>query len=257
MYQKLLFLSSLWLGTIFLQDSVVYSQQREQKQQVSSQQTNQKQIEESTENVSISPPIIELKAPINDSSVSELLFQLHIVRRIYADNPQRFKKVILLINSGGGEMNAVKTAYEHLKNLPFTLHTHNMAEASSSAAAIYCAGDIRTASPNAVFILHYPTFSGGINVYSENQSLTIHEEMKSHSRFFEKVTSDCTNLSKEQVKNTLQKETVYNLNEALEVDLVQETSYPSEAINNPCHYSVIYSQNNRVASKMNSCFAPN
>lgn len=257
MYKKLLFITSLLLGTVSIQDSVVHAQQRDQEQQVLSQQTNPREVEEPKDNNSISPPIIELTAPIQDDSVAVLLSELAYLRRLYLETNQAFDKVILIINSSGGNMQAGQTAYEHLKNLPFTLHTHNIAESSSVASTMYCAGDIRTTSPNAYFMLHYSTI-GGASMYGDSQSLATHERMKNYSRFFERVTSNCTNLSEEEVKNTLQKGTVYDVDEASEVSLIQEVSYPSEAMNNTCYHSVIFYQAGRVSLRnIVNCFKTN
>jgi ATP-dependent protease ClpP protease subunit len=176
---------------------------------------------------------IKLSGEIDHYLVSKLSTVLSVVANLGIIN-----NILLIINSPGGDTNAGITAYEYLKNLPFTIHTHNINEVSSAASFIYCAGDTKTASPHSRFVLHYSrmTVNGEFSQYQIEQ---LPERMRIDNNFIEEVTESCTNLSNTETVRALEEDSIYSASEAVEIGLAEKIQFPSEMLGQSCFFASI------------------
>lgn len=67
---------------------------------------------------------------------------------------QGAEKIVLLISSPGGQVNAGVTLYKFLKRIPVELYTHNYGNVDSIAVAIFCAGKKRFCVKDGKFFIH-------------------------------------------------------------------------------------------------------
>jgi ATP-dependent protease ClpP protease subunit len=73
------------------------------------------------------------------------------VTRKVADGATR---IVLTISSPGGQVKSAIRAFEELKSLPAELVTHGSGEVASMGAALYLAGEWRTAHADTTFLVH-------------------------------------------------------------------------------------------------------
>lgn len=130
--------------------------------------------------------------------------------------------ILLVINSFGGKYSVGIATYNYLSNLPVTLRTHNIAATSSAAVLLYCAGDVRTASPNSHFLLHNGQLSPG-------SGLTVAEVEANYSIFqlqigvMHEVIADCTNRPIRDIESLLNgTELLLDASSAEQFGLVEE-----------------------------------
>jgi ATP-dependent protease ClpP protease subunit len=68
-------------------------------------------------------------------------------------------RVVLAIQTEGGEISSGMRLYERLRQAPFELVTHAVAEVSSMGIPLYLAGEIRRAGPQCQFSFHRPAIT--------------------------------------------------------------------------------------------------
>ncbi len=90
---------------------------------------------------------------INDETVSEVVSHLDGLAN------QGIERVVLAINTMGGNINAGMHLYERLRAMPFHLVTHGVGLVASMGVSIYMAGEERLAGPQCQFLLHPATFT--------------------------------------------------------------------------------------------------
>ena len=140
--------------------------------------------------------------------------------------------ILLVINSSGGKINVGVAAYNYLSKLPVRLRTHNIANTSSAAILLYCAGDIRTASHNSYFLVHNGQLSPG-------SGLTIAEVSASRDifqlqiNFMHEIIANCTDKTEHDIESILKgTELLLNSTEAKDFGLVDEVKDIAEDIAN-------------------------
>jgi ATP-dependent protease ClpP protease subunit len=90
---------------------------------------------------------------INDESVAVALSHLDGLAE------EEIGRVVLAIQTKGGEINAGMRLYERLRAAPFQLVTHAVAEVSSMGIPLYLAGEVRRAGPQCQFSFHRPSIT--------------------------------------------------------------------------------------------------
>jgi ATP-dependent Clp protease, protease subunit len=92
--------------------------------------------------------VIRFFSDVNPGSVGLLL------QTVDSQYKAGYRKFIILISSGGGDLLSGFMAYNYLKGLPIEVTTFNVGNVDSSASIIYCAGSKRYAVPEARFVIH-------------------------------------------------------------------------------------------------------
>jgi ATP-dependent protease ClpP protease subunit len=90
---------------------------------------------------------------INEQSVGLALTQIDELAE------QGVGRVVLAIQTKGGEINSGMRLYERLRQASFELVTHAVAEVSSMGIPLYLAGEIRRAGPLCRFSFHRPAIT--------------------------------------------------------------------------------------------------
>jgi ATP-dependent Clp protease protease subunit len=71
-------------------------------------------------------------------------------------------RVVLMMHTLGGDINAGMRLYERLRAMPFALITHGVGVVASMGVPIYLAGEERLAGPQCEFLLNRPGKVGGV-----------------------------------------------------------------------------------------------
>ena len=144
-----------------------------------------------------------------------------------------FKDFLLVINSSGGDLDTGIAAYNYLESLPITLRTHNIAQTSSAATLIYCAGDIRTASYHSSFLLHNGTSTYPSQLTPREIAGSV-EHIQMKQQFSRSIISACTGEREREIERIFDAESVFNAFDAQRLGLVHEvrniTSEPANSI---------------------------
>lgn len=94
---------------------------------------------------------INLLGPITSASMAEVVRTAQDAVLVGADEIQ------IAISSGGGKVYAARFAVNALRSLPIKVSTVAMSDVSSSAVALFCAGETRYVAPGATIYLHQLT----------------------------------------------------------------------------------------------------
>lgn len=94
---------------------------------------------------------INLLSPITSASMADLVSAAQDAVIVGAEEVQ------IRISSGGGKVYAARFAVNALAALPIRVTTVAMSDVSSSAVALYCAGEERVVAPGASIYLHQLT----------------------------------------------------------------------------------------------------
>lgn len=95
--------------------------------------------------------IMPFTVNINGDFAPELVGSL---ANAFQQIPQGTQRLIININSGGGAVLSAIAVYNMIKQMPYTVETHNMSDVSSAAILPFLAGSIRTAEPISRFMFH-------------------------------------------------------------------------------------------------------
>ncbi|GAA3584532.1 hypothetical protein GCM10023078_10520 [Gibbsiella greigii] len=160
-----------------------------------------------------------------------------------ADTYPHTEKVVLYINSSGGDMDAGYAIYTALKHSPVKLETVNVAMTGSAATLIYCATDARYATPLSHFLLHPSATSNiGKDFVKPDEARLMAEENDIYNQLFFDIYRSCTRLPAPQIKNILSAE-----NNRLMPDVVKATEYGlvTKGIKEKERYDVSYFINDK------------
>lgn len=94
---------------------------------------------------------INLLGPITSASMAEVVRTAQDAVLVGVDELQ------ISISSGGGKVYAARFAVNALRALPIKISTVAMSDVSSSAVALFCAGETRYVAPGATIYLHQLT----------------------------------------------------------------------------------------------------
>lgn len=160
---------------------------------------------------------IYFSGEVNDESAINIIAAVTEI----ADTFPHAEKVVLYINSSGGDMDAGYTIYAALKNSPIKLETVNAAMTGSAATMIYCAADARYATPLSHFLLH-PSAAANIgkDYVKPDEARLLAEQNDMYNQLFFDIYRSCTRLPAPQIKNILSAE-----NNRLMPDIVKATEY--------------------------------
>jgi ATP-dependent Clp protease protease subunit len=132
-------------------------------------------------------------------------------------------RVVLMLHTLGGNINAGMRLYERLRAVPFTLVTHGVGVVASMGVPIYLAGEERLAGPACEFLLHRATFTAqegkefDIPLLEERLAMLEANEQRTRS-----VYEDRTPLTGAQVDALKAADTAMGAHEAMGHGIVHE-----------------------------------
>lgn len=145
---------------------------------------------------------INFTADVTPKSASELS---SIIDEINVNYP-KLKKILLYINSGGGDMDSGRLAYWSVKNSHIPITTIDVSMTASAATLIYCGADERYALPGSHFILHPASVTLTSGDAKPNDIDIINRNITMGNEFFKETYKQCTSLSDAELKSILYSE---------------------------------------------------
>jgi ATP-dependent Clp protease protease subunit len=160
--------------------------------------------------------IVFLGVQIDDVSANDVMAQL-----LYLESEDPDRDINIYINSPGGSFTALTAIYDTMMYIRPDVSTVCLGQAASAAAVLLGAGTKgkRFAVPNARILIHQPSGSG------EGQSSDIEiqaNEIMRMRALLEKMLSDHTGRTQEQVRKDINRDKILTAEEAKEYGLIDE-----------------------------------
>jgi ATP-dependent Clp protease, protease subunit len=160
--------------------------------------------------------IVFLGVQIDDVSANDVMAQL-----LYLESEDPDRDINIYINSPGGSFTALTAIYDTMQFVRPDISTVCLGQAASAAAVLLAAGGKgkRFAVPNARILIHQPSGQG------EGQSSDIEiqaREIMRMNNLLEKMLSDHTGRSTEQVRNDIKRDKILTSDEAVEYGMIDE-----------------------------------
>ncbi len=132
-------------------------------------------------------------------------------------------KLIVLISSGGGDIDSAIRIYNYLKALPIVVETIGLSQVDSAANIIFLAGQRRSAVKRCRFFLHEGTFTIG----NPTAPLGVHEEtlsiLKSLSMRHVDILTTELGKNPEEVRVLLNEGKILDIDAAISLGLVHQS----------------------------------
>ena len=160
--------------------------------------------------------IVFLGVQIDDVSANDVMAQL-----LYLESEDPDRDINIYINSPGGSFTALTAIYDTMQFVRPDISTVCLGQAASAAAVLLAAGakGKRFAVPNARILIHQPSGQG------EGQSSDIEiqaREIMRMNHLLEKMLSDHTGQTIEQVRNDIKRDKILTADEAVQYGLIDE-----------------------------------
>jgi ATP-dependent Clp protease protease subunit len=160
--------------------------------------------------------IVFLGVQIDDVSANDVMAQL-----LYLESEDPDRDINIYINSPGGSFTALTAIYDTMQFVRPDISTVCLGQAASAAAVLLAAGakGKRFAVPNARILIHQPSGSG------EGQSSDIEiqaREIMRMNNLLEKMLSDATGQTVDQVRNDIKRDKILTAAEAVTYGLIDE-----------------------------------
>jgi ATP-dependent Clp protease, protease subunit len=158
-------------------------------------------------------------ATIDDENVATAVAQLDALAA------QNVSRVVLVLHTIGGNINAGMRLYERLREMPFALVTHAVGLVASMGIPIFLAGDERRAGPECEFLLHRAAFTAeagkqfDIPLLKERLAMLEADEQRTRA-----IYEDRTSLTGEQVEALKAAETSMGAHEAAGHGIVHQVT---------------------------------
>ncbi len=159
--------------------------------------------------------IIFLGTPITDDVANAVMAQLICLESMEPD-----RDIEIYINSPGGSFTAMTTIYDTMQFIKPDVRTVCMGQAASAAAVLLSAGapGKRLAVPNARILIHQPYTEG---TYGQASDIEIQaNEILRMRSLLEKMLSEHSGRSLEQVRNDIERDKILTTQEAIDYGLV-------------------------------------
>ena len=159
--------------------------------------------------------IIFLGTPITDDVANAVMAQLICLESMEPD-----RDIEIYINSPGGSFTAMTTIYDTMQFIKPDVRTVCMGQAASAAAVLLAAGapGKRLAVPNARILIHQPYTEG---TYGQASDIEIQaNEILRMRALLEKMLSEHSGRSIEQVRNDIERDKILTTQEAIDYGLV-------------------------------------
>ena len=129
--------------------------------------------------------------------------------------------------SGGGDVIAAIGAYNELRRLSVTIHSHNAGACDSSVILPFMAGSHRTACPSSSFFFHQIQWSFQSATGLQATLVTEASKLMEHyTNIIARTVSADSKFSEDEVKSMMQVGTLVHPKEALKMKLVHAIDEP-------------------------------
>ena len=161
--------------------------------------------------------VIFLGTPISDDIANAVMAQLLCLQSMDAD-----RQISIYLNSPGGSFTALTAIYDTMRYIKPEIQTICLGQAASAAALILAGGTKgkRLALPNSRILIHQPATEGG---YGQSSDLEIQaREIMRIRSLMEKMLSDDTGQSLEQVSKDIERDKYLTAEQALEYGIIDD-----------------------------------
>jgi ATP-dependent Clp protease protease subunit len=168
--------------------------------------------------------IIFLGTPISDDVANAVMAQLLSLESMDPD-----RDIEIYINSPGGSFTALTAIYDTMQYIKPDVRTVCMGQAASAAAVLLAAGapGKRLAVPNARILIHQPYTEG---TYGQASDIEIQaNEILRMRSLLEKMLSDHSNKTVEEVAKDIERDKILTSQEALEYGLIDSITTSRKA----------------------------
>lgn len=132
------------------------------------------------------------------------------------------KKVIIFLNSGGGETSPVLAFFEYIKLKKIDLHVHVLNACMSAAIIILCAAKKRTAPANARFIIHQMKKFFKDAELMEDELSGQAKDLKMLANAYNEIVSRVTQKPLKRINALCSKQTILSAKQVLDLGLLTE-----------------------------------
>jgi ATP-dependent Clp protease protease subunit len=160
--------------------------------------------------------IVFLGVQIDDVSANDVMAQL-----LYLESEDPDRDISIYINSPGGSFTALTAIYDTIQFIRPEVSTICMGQAASAAAVLLAAGapGKRFALKNSRVLIHQPSSEGG----GQGSDIEIQaREILRMRTLLEKMLSDHTGRSMEQIRKDIERDKILTADEAKEYGIVDE-----------------------------------
>lgn len=160
--------------------------------------------------------IVFLIGEINHASAARVMMQM-----LYLENQKRGQDISLYINSPGGAVDDTLALFDTMRFMSSAVSTYCIGRAYSGAAVLLCAGTKgkRFILPHAKVMIHQPY--GGVTGQAEDIRIQAEQIIKAKTEL-NKLISECSGQSIEQVKEDSERDKYFTAEEAVAYGLVDE-----------------------------------
>ena len=172
--------------------------------------------------------IVFLIGEINHASAARVMMQM-----LYLENQKRGQDISLYINSPGGAVDDTLALFDTMRFMSSAVSTYCIGRAYSGAAVLLCAGTKgkRFILPHAKVMIHQPY--GGVTGQAEDIRIQAEQIIKAKAEL-NKLISQCSGQSLEQVKEDSERDKYFTAEEAVAYGLVDEVLVePPKEVNMP------------------------
>jgi ATP-dependent Clp protease protease subunit len=168
--------------------------------------------------------IIFLGTPISDDVANAVIAQLISLESMDPD-----RDIEIYINSPGGSFTALTAIYDTMQYIKPDVRTACMGQAASAAAILLAAGapGKRLAVPNARILIHQPYTEGTFGQASDIE-IQANEILRMRT-LLEKMLSEHSNRTMEQVAKDIERDKILTAEEALEYGLIDSITTSRKA----------------------------
>ena len=161
--------------------------------------------------------IIFLGTPISDDVANAVMAQLLSLQSMDPD-----RDISLYINSPGGSFTALTAIYDTMRYLKCDVQTVCLGQAASAAAVLLAAGTPgkRLALPNSRILIHQP-YTEGTGGQISDLEIQANEILRMRS-LLEKMISEATGKSVEEVSRDVERDKILTAEEAVEYGMVDQ-----------------------------------
>ncbi len=162
--------------------------------------------------------IIFLGTPVTDDIANAVMSQLLVLQSMDPERP-----ISIYINSPGGSFSAMSAIYDTMQYIKPDVQTICLGMAASAAAVLLAAGTKgqRLALPNSTILIHQPSM--GQTSYGQSSDIEIQaNEILRIRALMEKMLSDATGQTTEQVSRDVDRDKYLTAQEAKEYGLIDD-----------------------------------
>ena len=159
--------------------------------------------------------IIYLGTPISDDVANAVIAQLLCLQSMNPD-----QDISIYINSPGGSFTALTAIYDTIQFIKPDVQTVCIGQAASAAAILLAAGTHgkRLALPNSRILIHQPYTEG---TFGQTSDIEIQaNEILRMRELLEKMISDHSNKSMEEVSHDIERDKILTAEQAIEYGLI-------------------------------------